>query len=459
MPVASRTKPIKAPTKSPIKAPIAPKTVPIKAPIKAPIAPKPAPKPKQVIASTDSESDSGQSSMTSGSDSESDKPAPTQRIQQRTPQRTQQRKQNVSPSPRVSPKSSPSPSSASEVEDSVEDSVAAEDSVEDPVIPKQAPQVEGKQVKPDSESEAEAKPVVGKDKAPAANRGSQSGKINVFDGLAEIVERSEKRKNDDEPEVRQTIKERKEAEKKAKAEAKEREKLLKLEQKMRAKEAKEKEKLEKKLAKEEEKKSKGGAKSSPSKAKSGFSSTSKFDPEYEKLAAKNPKDLTEDEKVIQQKQNLIYKIQKYGNSKRFGDFLRKECKFKYDDASLRKLSVQELQFEYAKQESALGGKSNGTLVDNGIKHTAMLVETMVCNKTPLQVKGTVDKCWTDDHFLDLLERVKLKYSVSPLEKMDPVIECSFILFQTGLLMHKQNTMMQGGKTDMTRSVNVDLDSL
>ena len=100
---------------------------------------------------------------------------------------------------------------------------------------------------------------------------------------------------------------------------------------------------------------------------------------------------------------------------------------------------------------ALANKQNNNLIDNGLKNCLSFVENMIHDKTKFKIQGTSEKLWADDHFLELLERVKLKYNV-PFLKMDPLLELSLVVGQTALICHQQN------KYKMELTTNIDLDT-
>lgn len=152
----------------------------------------------------------------------------------------------------------------------------------------------------------------------------------------------------------------------------------------------------------------------------------------------------------QEKAKLIYAIQAYGKNKRFGTYLRQDCGHRFDEAYLRKLSFSELEVELEKQEVSLSNKSNSSIIDTALKSGLTVAENVVCTKTKFNVSGTTEKLYEDDHYLDLLERVKMKYNM-PFITLDPVMELALVIGQTAMLVHHQNQFSGSLKTD------VDLD--
>lgn len=141
-----------------------------------------------------------------------------------------------------------------------------------------------------------------------------------------------------------------------------------------------------------------------------------------------------------QKAKLIYQIQMYGKNSRLGSHL-KSAGHRFDESYLRSLSVSDLQLELEKQDVALANRTNNSLIDTGIKGGLSFMETALHNKSKFKVKGTTDKLWQDDHFLDLLERIKLKYNL-PFVQMDPMLELIITIVQTGMIMHQTNSFKE-----------------
>jgi hypothetical protein len=150
----------------------------------------------------------------------------------------------------------------------------------------------------------------------------------------------------------------------------------------------------------------------------------------------------------QQKAKLIYSIQQYGKNKRLGTYLRQECGHRYDDAYLSKLTIANLQLELEKQEVALGSRSNGSMIDVVLKNGLTLAENAISSKTKFNITGTTHQLYEDDHYLDLLERVKMKYTM-PFVRLDPVMELAMSIAQTAMVVHAQNKMKENLIVDST----------
>lgn len=145
----------------------------------------------------------------------------------------------------------------------------------------------------------------------------------------------------------------------------------------------------------------------------------------------------ESKDTTQEKAKLIYAIQQYGKNKRLGTYLRQECGLRYDDAYLKKMSVPDLKLELEKQEVSLGSRSNGSLIDVVLKNGLTIAENAISTRTKFDIKGTTQQLYEDDVYLDLLERVKMKYTI-PFVKLDPVLELAMTIGQTAMIVHAQN---------------------
>lgn len=173
--------------------------------------------------------------------------------------------------------------------------------------------------------------------------------------------------------------------------------------------------------------------------------TAKQNPQQKKTAKQSKQEVEAFTEVIkqettnepQQKAKLIYSIQQYGKNKRLGTYLRQECGHRYDDAYLKKLSLPDLQLELEKQEVSLGSRSNGSLIDVVLKNGLTIAENAISSKTKFNISGTTQQLYEDDHYLDLLERIKMKYTM-PFIKLDPVMELGLCIAQTAMLVHGQN---------------------
>jgi hypothetical protein len=145
-------------------------------------------------------------------------------------------------------------------------------------------------------------------------------------------------------------------------------------------------------------------------------------------------------------------IQAYGNNQRFGAYLKKNGG-NYKDSYLKKLSVEDLKLELEKQELILSNKTNNGILDTGIKNGLKIGENLVHNTTKYKVKGTTQELYGNEHYLDLVERCKMKYCNVSI-KLDPLLETALVIGQTAVMVHGRNSMLENTKT--SRDLNEDV---
>lgn len=127
----------------------------------------------------------------------------------------------------------------------------------------------------------------------------------------------------------------------------------------------------------------------------------------------------------------------YGTNEVLGPYLTKNQGFDLRPAKLRLLSKEKLDELAVDIEMVLANKGNSAMTDSMIRQTMKGLEDIVTWQTKYKINGTTDKCFDNDHWRFLLERVKTKYGIG-LMGMDPVTELSLVTFQTAALMHVHN---------------------
>ena len=153
------------------------------------------------------------------------------------------------------------------------------------------------------------------------------------------------------------------------------------------------------------------------------------------------------------KAKLIYAIKSYGKNKRFANYLENECGHNFDEGYLKKMTIDELKLELEKQDVALANKQNTSILDRSVKGGLQFMESLIDQRTKYKVKGTTDRLYEDNAYLDLLERVKIKYNL-PFFSMDPVLELSLVIAQTAMVVHHENSYMASlePKTDLNEII-------
>jgi hypothetical protein len=131
------------------------------------------------------------------------------------------------------------------------------------------------------------------------------------------------------------------------------------------------------------------------------------------------------------------KLLEYGKSDILGPYLQKRG-HALTDTKVNKLNFAQCTYELESIEVSLCNKGNKEIVDAGILGAMDMIEKQVAQRSRWNVQGTTEKCFKNEHWLFLLERVRLKHSLG-IGKLDPVTELSLVTFQTAGMMHIENT--------------------
>ena len=156
---------------------------------------------------------------------------------------------------------------------------------------------------------------------------------------------------------------------------------------------------------------------------------------------------------------MIFTLQAYGNNKRFGPYLKNDCNIKFDESHLKKMSLDELKLELEKINVSLSNKNNSNMFDVVIKNTIKMAETMITRRSQLQLEGMTDTLLEDDVFLDLVERLKMKYNIGiPFTSLPLEVELLLTIFQTGMICHQKNKFEMSivdSKIDLNEKVSLN----
>ena len=151
---------------------------------------------------------------------------------------------------------------------------------------------------------------------------------------------------------------------------------------------------------------------------------------------------------VDDRAKMIMSIQSYCSNSRLGPYLLSK-KVKCDDHHLNTLSVNDLQIQLEKIELLLSGKNNNGMMSIILSKGMRFGEQMVCQKTNFDVHGLCEQLEEDEVYLDMVERLKLKYS-SPI-KMPLEFEFALHITQACIMIHGQN------KFKGSLSSDIDLD--
>jgi hypothetical protein len=144
----------------------------------------------------------------------------------------------------------------------------------------------------------------------------------------------------------------------------------------------------------------------------------------------------------------------YGKNSWLGPYLKDSHSFDLSPQKLRKLKGNKLEELLADVEAVLSNKSNSALGDGVVRQFMYQAEAIIDHKTRFKVDGTTEKCFENDHWRFLLERVKMKYGVG-FGKMDPISELTLVTFQTASLMHYNNAMCTP-QTDLEEKITLEV---
>jgi hypothetical protein len=153
---------------------------------------------------------------------------------------------------------------------------------------------------------------------------------------------------------------------------------------------------------------------------------------------------------VKERATLIYAIKAYGKSTRFKKYLKSQGKT-FGETRLQKMNIEQLKLELETLDILISNRGNSDLIDTVVKSGISFAENIVDSRTKLKIKGTAAELFENDKFLDLLERVKLKYGMPSLN-LDPALELAFVVFSTALAIHQSN----GFKNDLLDDT-IDLD--
>lgn len=147
--------------------------------------------------------------------------------------------------------------------------------------------------------------------------------------------------------------------------------------------------------------------------------------------------MIQNEEEEPERQNLIYIIQKYQSSERFGNYVRSELKITYTNETLSKKSVSQLQTILNKIRLHLDNKNLSKVYDSVLFSTTTMIEMM--SKPVANVDGFNNLLMENDEFLNCWERYKCE-SIMPT--IPSHLQMLFILGQTYLLAYSMNKMKE-----------------
>lgn len=146
-----------------------------------------------------------------------------------------------------------------------------------------------------------------------------------------------------------------------------------------------------------------------------------------------------------EKHALVFKINKYLNSKRFGPLI-KEMGIHYELKALRKMKLPQLEDIYAQIRALLGSKVTDKLIDNAVRAINKAIEI---NARPFyNIDGYSILINKNEEFLDCIEELKLE---TDIPNLTPEIRMLIICGQTAMVAHMIQNQM--GNIQHTRGLN------
>lgn len=146
--------------------------------------------------------------------------------------------------------------------------------------------------------------------------------------------------------------------------------------------------------------------------------------------------------------SLILNLEMYTSNEILGKHLRR-AGFEKTEGELKKMTVTELEYELKRVEILLNNKNNSNVANGVLKGGIQMLENIVSSKTKLQIKGLADSCFSNENWLFLLEKVKMKYGLYNFGvNLDPAVELALITAQTAAMLHAHNSFRESIKTTL-----------
>ena len=140
---------------------------------------------------------------------------------------------------------------------------------------------------------------------------------------------------------------------------------------------------------------------------------------------------------------LIFKIQKYQNSPRFGDYVRKQLKINFNNDQINKKSQSQLTNILSKIHVNLDNRNVDKIMDSMATHGLVAIEKG--SKTiGFNIDGTTSALMDSDDFLNAFERFKID-ECGVMPKMPLKLQLLYMISSTMMVQYHINNLMP--KTD------------
>ena len=134
-------------------------------------------------------------------------------------------------------------------------------------------------------------------------------------------------------------------------------------------------------------------------------------------------------------------LTEYGKNEWLGPYLQDSHGFELAPVKLRRMTNSKLVDLVEEVESVLANKTNSAIGDGAVRGAMYQLEMLAESKSRFRIGGATDRCFENDHWRFLLERVKLQYGIG-FGHMDPITELTFVTIQTAAMMHYSNSLQE-----------------
>lgn len=148
------------------------------------------------------------------------------------------------------------------------------------------------------------------------------------------------------------------------------------------------------------------------------------------------------------KEEIIMKILRYQNSKRFGDYINKTLKIKYSREQLSKISVDRLESILHRIRINLNNRNVDAMIDSMVQTCAVGYEHTISNF--YDITGFTELLLNNPGFHDAVERYKCECQMPDIP---PGLQIGYIVASTTLAAHSLNEM---NKTAINKTNTTDL---
>ena len=152
--------------------------------------------------------------------------------------------------------------------------------------------------------------------------------------------------------------------------------------------------------------------------------------------SKAPSSKNNKKEISAERQMLILKIQKYQNSPRFGDYVRKQLKINFNNDQINKKSIKQLENTLSKIRVNLDNRNVDKIMDSMVTHGLLVLEKG--GKTiGFNIDGTASSLMDSDDFLNAFERFKID-ECGVIPKMPLKLQLLYMISSTMMVQYHIN---------------------